>query len=391
MIHASSSSAVVPSLKPLTLRDCKLERNNSGNILSGSVDGIELYFKTGAQQELVYSAEPFIAAMLMPAMLRGCDIAIPKEFAVSAKFVAGIDTLQSIFLLWYPQLKRINIEARTGDTPLRSQQPGCALFFSGGLDASYGLLKNERIVTHLVYVRGIDMQLGDDALYGQCLAANQQIADKFNKSLVPIETNVRFFIRQLGGGDLGWSKSQGCGLGSVALALGFPNILISSSNTYENLHPCGSHLLTDPLCSNDLVTIIHDGCEARRHEKLLLVSKNEFLLQRVRVCWQDKGLNCGKCDKCLHFRMALTLCDLHISNFAPLTDYSELSGAHVNTPGEYVEWEDNLVLARNMGNKLAYKAIYKLLQRYNFKQIVKLSDRVFFKGKLSAAKTRLLS
>jgi hypothetical protein len=377
-------------LKPLTLVDCKLQRTDSSNVLSGSVDGIELYFKTGPEQDLVYSAEPFIAAMLMPAMARGCDIAIPNELVASPQFLAGIDQLQSIFVLWYPQLKRIAIDASVGQVPM-NPRTGCALFFSGGLDACYGLQKNAHLVTHLVYARGIDMQLDDEPLYEQCLAANQQIADEFAKTLVAIESNVRFFMRQLSGGEIGWSKAQGCGLGSIALALGFPQVLISSSNTYDHLHPCGSHPLTDPLCSSAQINIVHDGCEARRHEKLLHVSQNEFLLQRIRVCWQDKGLNCGKCDKCLHYRMALTVCGFHVSNFARLTDYSELSGAHVNTHGEYVEWEDNLILAKKMNHKAASKAIDKLLRRYNFKQIVKLTDKVFLRGKLFSKKARQYS
>lgn len=373
-------------LKPLTLLDCKLERSNSHNLLSGKVDGIELYFKTAPPHALVHSAEPFIAAMLMPAMARGCDITIPPELPVSAKFLAGIDKLQSIFPLWYPELKKITVNARV-DAGATHPQSGCALFFSGGLDASYGLVKNEQRISHLIYVRGIDMQLGDEVLYQQCLAANRQTADEFNKILVPIESNTRFFMRELAGGKLGWYKAQGGGLSSIALALGFGETLISSSNTYDNLHPLGSHPLTDPLFSNDRVNIFHDGCEARRHEKLLLVSKNEFLLQRIRVCWQDKGLNCGKCDKCLHFRMALTLCNLRHDSFARLTDYSELSGAHVNTPGEYVEWHDNLLLANKMNNRPAGRAINKLLRRYNLKQIIKLSDKVMFNGRLFAAKT----
>lgn len=371
------------SLKPLTLIDCKLQQADSYNVLSGCVDGIELYFKTAAQQNLVFSAEPFIAAMLMPAMARGSNIAISAEHAVSAEFLANIDKLQSIFILWYPKLTRIEIQARIEEAA-PAPQMGRALFFSGGLDACYGLLQNRQRIDHLVYVRGIDMQLGDDELYQQCLSAVQEVAGEFGKSLVCVESNVRFFIRQLSGGEMGWSKSQGCGLGSIALALGFPDIIISSSNTYDHLHSCGSHPLTDPLCSSRHVNIVHGGCEARRHEKLLYVSKNEFLLQRIRVCWQDKGLNCGKCDKCLHYRMALTICNLSVRNFARLTDYSELAGAHVGTQGEYVEWEDNLVLAEKMGHKAAYKAINKLLQRYNFKQMMKLADRVFFNGRVFA-------
>ncbi|MES2626794.1 MAG: hypothetical protein V4628_16020 [Pseudomonadota bacterium] len=364
-----------------SLYNCKLEKLTDHNILSGYVDGIELFFKTDKQHDLVLSADPFIAAMLLPAMQAGRDITIPDYLSASPKFLLNLIKLQEIFSLWYPELKPITIHCKAGAVDAARSNQECAAFFSGGLDASFTLLKNRDMLTHLIYVRGIDMQLGDDTLYKQCLDANREIADSFAKALVPIESNVRFFIRSLSKTKINWSKAQGCGLASIAYALGHQTVFISSSNTYDNLHPYGTHPLTDPLFSTESVTILHDGSEVRRHEKLLAVSKNDFLLQRIRVCWQDKGLNCGKCDKCLHFRIALTLCGLKTSNFAPLTNYAELAGAHVGTVGEFLEWDDNLQLARKVNNPKACRAINKQLNRFRLKQIAKLVDEVFFRGR----------
>src|SRR5687767_424094 len=127
--NSASNTSLAPLTAPLTLQDCKLERTDAYNLLSGSVDGIELYFKSGPEQDLVYSAEPFIAAMLLPAMMRGRDIRIPAELAVSAKFLANIAKLQSIFLLWYPTLKKIAVDATPGATSADNGQTGCAMFF----------------------------------------------------------------------------------------------------------------------------------------------------------------------------------------------------------------------------------------------------------------------
>jgi len=365
--------------KPFTLYDCKLEKLEH-NILSGYVEGIQLFYKTGSAHNLVMSADPFIAAMLLPAMHAGRDIIIPDSLSASPKFLGNVAKLQEIFALWYPALKPIKISCRAGDVDVENANSDCSTFFSGGLDASFTLLKHHSILTHLIYVRGIDMQLGDDTLYQQCLSANAEIADRFGKVLMPIESNVRFFIRALSASAINWSKAQGCGLASIAYALGQQKVFISSSNSYDNLHPYGTHPLTDPLFSTESVTILHDGSEVRRHEKLLAVSGNDFLLQRIRVCWQDKGLNCGKCDKCLHFRLALTLCGFKSRNFLPLTNYAELVGAHVGTVGEFLEWEDNLQLAKKVNNPRAIKAINKRLNRFRLKQIAKLANEVFFNG-----------
>src|SRR5690606_4936539 len=109
----------------------------------------------------------------------------------------------------------------------------------------------------------------------------------------------------------------------------------------------------------------------RRHEKLLEVATDDFLLQRIRVCWQDQGLNCGKCEKCLRFRMALTLAGLRSRNFEPFTDYSELDLAPIDSPTHYVDWDDNLRLAQAVGNATAVRELGKRLRRYREKQLLK--------------------
>lgn len=366
---------------PLTLQNPSLRREASGSTLSGTVDGIELYFRTDGDQ-LVPGAEPFICAMLIPAMEQGRDIVIPEDLAVAADFLDNIGRLQDVYAVWYPAFRRVAIRVR-----VRERQPsvpgrGAALFFSGGLDACYSLLTVGDRVDTLVYVRGIDMQLDDDALYRQCLDTNTEIAQAHGKTLLPIESNVRFFIRKLSKSGLGWGVTQGCGLGALANALGFPLTFISASGTYDHLEPYGSHPLTDPMCSSDLVRIRHVGCEARRHEKLLVVGKDDFLLQRVRVCWQDDGLNCGRCEKCLQMRMALTLAGLRSRNFAPWTDHAELDLAPIHTIISHEDWDDNARLARRMGDERALREIRRRQWRYRVRQWFKQTDELWLGGAL---------
>ena len=367
--------------RPLCLQNHQLKRSASGTVLSGSVDGVELYFKADAGRDLATGAEPFLCAMLIPAMEQGRTIVIPEGLAASAEFIANIDRLQDVYAVWYPEFTKVGIEVA-----IRPEEPfrpggGRGLFFSGGLDACHSLLKYGAAIDTLVYVRGIDMQLDDDALYHQCLESNLEIAQAYGKSLLALESNVRFFIRKVSRAGIGWSVAQGCGLGALAHALGMADIYISSSAAYDDLGgPQGSHPLTDPLCSSDRVRIHHIGCEARRHQKLIEVASDDLLLQRVRVCWQDQGLNCGKCEKCLRFRMALTLAGLRSRNFEPLTDYAELDLAPISSHANYVDWEDNLRLARAVGNRSACRALEKRLRRYRQKQLLKQIDELWFSG-----------
>ncbi|WP_229659146.1 hypothetical protein [Luteimonas terricola] len=352
------------------------------------MDGVELYYRTDASRELADGAEPFLCAMLVPAMAQGRDIVIPDGLAASRELLDNIDRLQDIYAVWYPAFKKVDIrvDIRPGEPP--AVERGRGLLFSGGLDACHSLQKYGASVDTLIYVRGIDMQLDEDELYRQCLESNLEIAEAYGKRLVAIESNVRFFIRKVSRSDIGWGVAQGCGLGSLANVLGMPVTYISSSAAYDDLGPTGSHPLTDPLCSSDRVRIEHIGCESRRHEKLLEVARDDFLLQRIRVCWQDQGLNCGKCEKCLRFRMALTLAGLRSRNFEPLTDFAELDLAPINSPTHYVDWEDNLRLARAMGNASACRELGRRLRRYRERQLLKQIDELWLGGTIRRLKRK---
>lgn len=372
----------------MVLEDYGLEQADDSNAVYGQVGGESLFFRAPSRQKLRLCAEPFIAAMLLPAMQSGATIEIPEGLQASAEFLNNIAYLQDIFCAWYPTLRKVDIDAHTRSEPFADQSDGVALFFSGGIDANYSLLKHNAALTHLVYVRGIDLQLEGDELWEQCCGRNQKIAEHFGKPLVQLESNVRFFVRNKSNQQIGWTMAQGCGLASIAHVLGFPRNIISSSNTFRNLHPLGSHPLTDPLFSSDQVTIVHDGCEASRHEKLIAISNEASMLANLRVCWQDKGFNCGHCDKCLHLRTALYLLGLEAGGLKPLTDFSELSSAHTGTKGEYVEWEDNLDFALEVGDRKAINALRKLLRRYKRRQLLKLIDELYLDGVGKGFKSR---
>lgn len=367
--------------QPLHLEDARLTREDDACVLSGRVDGETLYFRTDATHGFSLGAEPFVCAMLVPAMEQGRDIVIPEGLEASTEFLSNIDRLQDIYAVWYPAFRKVRIHVGIRGTPPPSPGNGDGLFFSGGLDACHSLQKYGGRFDTLVYVRGIDMQLDDDALYRRCIESNREIAQAYGKTLLAVESNVRFFIRKLSKSGIGWGVAQGSGLGALANALGMPATYISSSAAYDDLGGAhGSHPLTDPLCSSERMHIHHVGCESRRHEKLLEVARDDFLLQRIRVCWQDDGLNCGKCEKCLRFRMALTLAGLRSRNFEPLTDYSELDLAPISSHAHYVDWEDNLRLARRMGNRQAERILEARLRRYRRRQAIKQVDELWLGG-----------
>jgi len=378
-------------MERLELESVRLVEDGGDAILEGWVNGRRLYFRAPRSFELQSSANPFLAAMLIPAMQRGADIVIPERYPVSPDLLAGIGNLQPILSCWYPELTPVSVVAHAdlNEAPARSNAAsGC--LFSGGLDACYSLLKHARELSHLVYIRGIDLQLDNEPVFRTVASANSEIADYMGKELVVIESNIRFFMRELESPPLSWYVNQAGGLAAVCLTLGLPRVFISSSNCYDALHPLGSHPLTDPMWSTRTTEIVHTGCEKRRHEKLATVAEHDVILQRVRVCWHDAGFNCGVCDKCMHFRVALAIMGLEVSSLSRLQSYDNLHGAHVNTDGEYAEWKDNLLLARKFGDKRAAKAVNRLLNRYKVKVALKLLDDALAGGRLRSTRLRFL-
>ena len=372
-------------MERLVLESVHLRQDDDNSVLEGSVNGHDLYFKSPRTFELTASANPFLAAMLVPAMQRGADIAIPPQYPVSRRLLAATNEIQAILSLWYPELTRIVIHATPAEDAPKPRDPSLgACLFSGGLDACHALLQHADEISHLVYVRGIDLQLDNEAVFKTVCQSNAEIAAYMGKTLVVIESNIRFFMRDLESSPLSWYVNQAGGLQTVCLALGFSRVFVGSSNAYDALHPLGTHPLTDPLWSTETTRIVHTGCEARRHEKLEAIARHDTLLQRIRVCWHDEGFNCGVCDKCVHLRVALTILGLDVASMPRLDSYADLHGAHVNTEGEYAEWRDNLLLAEKYGDIAAARAVRKLLNGYKIRQAIKMLDEAVTGGRLRA-------
>ncbi len=181
---------------------------------------------------------------------------------------------------------------------------GVGLFFSGGVDSLYSLLKNQDSVSHLVLVQGFDIGLTQNELFSLAQASAQKVAADFGKELIVVRTNIRDFSDRYAA----WGMYHGAALAMVGHALSslVGECIIGSSHPYADLHPWGSHPLLDPLWSSESVSFLHDGLEANRLQKLALIAKSDVALKALRVCWEsEREHNCGRCEKCLRTMAAL--------------------------------------------------------------------------------------
>lgn len=354
--------------------------------LAGAVDDFRLSYRFPPDRKVAARGDAFLAAALLPAMRTGTPLEIDPMAPVSPRLLAGADALQDIFASWYPFLRKVPVRAVAA--PAQSLNAGVASFFSGGVDGSYTFLKHEPEITHLLFAKGIDMQLSNDALFEQALAANREFLEQRGKPLVPLETNVRFLGHAYP--PLNWSICHGGGLASIALALGFQRVYIAATHTYAELFPCGSHPLTDQLWSTEATGLVHDGAEARRSEKLERLGSCLEALQILRVCWHDAGYNCGRCEKCLRTMVGLRALKLTAPTF-PTLSLDDVSRLRVADDNELAFFKDNLDRAARGGDEPLRRALAKCVRRYERRQAVGAADRAFFGGlfrRIRARRTR---
>jgi hypothetical protein len=340
-------------------KDIQLHYATGGPTLRACIEwnrgSFPLYFRfDGAPAGyLANGGDALVAALLLPAM--ACGEALEIETGVSPKLLASVGTIGEIYGAWAP--------SATGATPLPARMPkpnvragtcvsrekgtGVGLFFSGGVDSWFSLLKNESLEegsrpTDLVVVRGFDLGLAPDTdtAFDLALTATRRAAAARGMNVISVETNLREFSESLAP----WTLYHGGALASVALALGngLAKCIIGSSDYYQWLAPWGSHPLLDPLWSSDSTEIIHDGCEVTRSEKLQRVAHDDLALATLRVCWERGDLyNCGECEKCLRTMVVLSHLGVleRSAAFTRPLRVKSLRGA--NTVGN-VEWERDI-------------------------------------------------
>lgn len=338
--------------------------------VSAEVDGFRLWFRTPKSYAVSRTGDPFLAAALLPAMLRGEKLEIDPGIPISPKLLENIVLLQEIHNCWNPILKKIPIYATP--SPAEPLNVGTMSFFSGGVDSMYTFLKHTKEISHVVFMHGLDFYL-DGETYQAAVERNTAFVKHFYKTLIPVETNHYPFGYRY---NLSRNLTVGSALASIALLLGFPRVFIPSSHRYDELMPMGSHPLTDPLYSNECVRIIHDGAEARRVEKTRKIVECALALANLRVCFDNINTNCGKCPKCLRTMIALKLLRASATAFPPLPPYQVIRKMRVKSDFGPIFFKEIFDLAMQEGGKDMRDALYTCMKRHELRQLFVEFDRV---------------
>lgn len=206
---------LLPQGENVIIRDWELKEQKDGVEVSAEVDGFRLWFRVPPSYPVSSAADPFLAAALLPAMVRGEALEIDLDLPVSSALLENTHTLQQIFHCWNPVLKVVPIAGSTA--PARPLNSGALTFFSGGVDSTYTFLKRVEVISHAVFIHGFEFDADDRAKWDVPLRRNAAFVEAFGKTLIPIQTNLYPFGYRY---NLSRNLTQGSWLGAIAMLLG---------------------------------------------------------------------------------------------------------------------------------------------------------------------------
>ena len=307
----------------------------------------------------------------------GENIQISDDFPVSPQLRKNIQVIQKTYALWNEYYRanfgmvfnQVSVLGGFDVPPVANSDT--VSFFSGGIDGLDTLLRRIEDVDYFLFVQGIDMQL-ENELYFDVFEELEKFIGSLGKRLLPIKTNIRFLGHYYG---VRWqSCCAGSGLASIALAGGFRTCFVASTNSHNIFYPDGSNVITDPLWGNGETEIIYDGGEFRRIEKTQhIVNEAPAALDILRVCWQDKGYNCGACDKCLRTMLTLRLLGASARTLPKITrkDLDKIRSLRFYREDDLEFHKEIMELAIQVGDKEAIKALLPPIRRFRVRKLAK--------------------
>lgn len=283
----------------------RLEREGDLHRVSADVDGEPVWFES-RDMDLEPIAEAWVTAFTIPALERRARLS--SEAPVDSVWLDNIVAVQDLLREWWNYPLRLPL-AEAHDTPPAGENGETALFFSGGADSFYTLLRGGHPVDRLVLIQGFDFDLDAEARHSAVERSLREIAAARGMAATVVRTNARShpLVR-----EMSWERAHGGVLAGVGHVLGgaVRRVLISSSISLRSGRPWGSHFRLDPMWGSARRSFLSVGQERRKGEKLRAIAPDPLVHDHLRVCWQNAAHdgNCSKCNKCVYARLVLADC-----------------------------------------------------------------------------------
>lgn len=243
-------------------------------------------------------ASPFLPLCLLSAMRTGSDLVV--DAAASPRLVRGLTRARELYRAWSPPLHESDIRvAELREVAPRGEELAC--FFSRGVDSTYSAAVPRQYpgeLTRLIFIEGFAPE-HDDEVGAEEVRRAGIAAHRIGLPLSVVSTNFyELAARTIGNAD----DHTAAGLAVAALALGggIAEVLVPSSDSTQTLGPFGSNPALDPLFATEAVGLEYDSPALGRVQKGLWIARERpDLLAQLKVCFENRPDNCGRCPKCV--------------------------------------------------------------------------------------------
>ena len=311
------------------------------------------------------AADSAFASCLLPAMLLNQPINVDDSFNLSPALLSNLNAFQKITASWFDDVSLIDLKVPACQQMQQISSAKQAVFFSGGVDASYSFFELAEQIDQLIFCLGLDIQLHETERVQQALQNARQFAQHYQKQLVVLRTNFRTAFPELSA-----RRCQIVLLISYSLALGLKTLFVPASHDAKEMEPFRSHPMTDPLISNGFTRVEHHGMVSRV-AKTVAIAQSPQALAFLRVCNASEKVNCGECEKCLRTMATLAVLGKTSDSLPVLTNVGKLRAVQIWTPGKYHMWHDIYNFAKAQGNSPIRKTVGRLCLRYQWRQLLK--------------------
>ena len=255
---------------------------------------------------------PLLSNVAPIAWFAGFDITLDE---LDRDYYNALLAIRAEWEIHYPKLKNIKSEIRIGKLTENSIPHGTpAMLFSGGVDAFASFFRHYDEKPALITIHGADITLDDKKQWDNVVKFNESEPVLAPNTRHYIASNLRTFynykVDQLLESLAWWGNIQhGLALISLTAPLSFAKkynklYIASTRSAYMEFNPWGSMPEIDNRVTWAGISVIHDGFELMRQDKVdqIVKSANDLGTDvTVRVCYSDvkDGLNCSVCEKCL--------------------------------------------------------------------------------------------
>jgi hypothetical protein len=265
------------------------------------------------------SVIPLLCNILPIAWVADADIYVEE---VDSRFLRSVEIIRNSFQVLYPQLKFSGkLYAKSAVENSGYSQRKSATLFSGGVDSLATFIRKRNERPGLITVWGSDIAHTNSKAWELVKNTTLQFGRQKQVPNFILKTNFRsmlnyqqlihtFSINWWGHIQHGYALLGLCA--PISYAEGIHTLYIPS--TYSSKlqdYPWASHPSIDANVKWGETSVIHDGYELTRQDKLRVISGYIHSVDpslQIRVCWESSGgKNCSYCEKCSKTMVGLLL------------------------------------------------------------------------------------